>query len=71
MDANCIDCPNAVEGATCHDASSCRPKRRRHKLTAGKCKSCDGETNDFHPPHDASNRCESGKRSHCSCDTCF
>jgi len=23
------------------------------------------------PPHDASTRCESGKRDHCTCDTCF
>ena len=23
------------------------------------------------PPHDASSRCESGKRNHCTCDTCF
>lgn len=23
------------------------------------------------PPHYASSNCESGKRSHCSCDTCF
>ena len=23
------------------------------------------------PPHFASSRCESGRRNHCSCDTCF
>jgi len=23
------------------------------------------------PPHQASSRCESGKRSHCTCDTCW
>ena len=23
------------------------------------------------PYHDASDRCQSGKRTHCSCDTCF
>jgi hypothetical protein len=45
--------------------------RRRHKLPAGECKSCDREKGSFHPPHDASDRCESGKHSHCSCDTCF
>lgn len=44
---------------------------RRHKMPAGECPSCDGETSDFHPSHDASSRCESGKRSHCSCDVCF
>ena len=26
---------------------------------------------DFFPAHDASNNCESGKRDHCTCDTCF
>ena len=25
----------------------------------------------FGPPHNASQRCKSGKRNHCSCDTCF
>ena len=44
---------------------------RRHKLPAGECKYCDGEKGTFHPSHDASDKCESGKRAHCSCDTCF
>lgn len=47
---------------------------RRHKAPEGECKYCDDERvdgNDFHPAHDASNNCESGKRQHCSCDTCF
>jgi hypothetical protein len=44
--------------------------RRRHKLPG--CSYCKGEgANTFHPPHDASDRCESGKRNHCSCDRCF
>lgn len=43
---------------------------RRHKLPS--CPYCEGEgSNDFHPSHDASPRCESGGRNHCSCDTCF
>lgn len=25
----------------------------------------------FAPRHQASSRCESGKRNHCTCDTCF
>lgn len=25
----------------------------------------------FAPSHKASNECESGKRAHCTCDTCF
>jgi hypothetical protein len=47
---------------------------RRHKLSYGECAYCDHERrarNEYHPPHDASKDCESGKRSHCSCDTCF
>ena len=47
------------------------PSKRRHKLPPGECKYCDGEKGTFHPPHDAADRCESGKRTHCSCDTCF
>ncbi len=36
------------------------------------CPSCAREVKGgFFPPHDASSRCESGKRSHCTCDTCF
>lgn len=47
---------------------------KRHKAEPGECKYCDelrerGET--FHPSHDASRNCESGRRPHCSCDCCF
>lgn len=47
---------------------------RRHKLEPGECAYCDRERaadTDFHPSHDASERCQSGKHAHCSCDTCF
>lgn len=50
------------------------PPARRHKAPEGVCRGCDEERakgNDFHPPHDASSRCESGKHNHCSCDACF
>lgn len=50
-----------------------RPKRL-HKAPLGECACCDRErqaSNMFHPFHDASEQCESGKHSHCSCDTCF
>lgn len=48
------------------------PPTRLHKAHAGDCAYCDREgANTFHPPHDASDRCESGKHAHCSCDTCF
>jgi hypothetical protein len=46
----------------------------RHKVPEGECAYCDRERaagNNYHPAHDASERCESGKRPHCSCDTCF
>lgn len=58
---NLLESVNALRG----------PSLRRQKLAAGECSYCDRETSDFHPPHDASPNCESGKRSHCSCETCF
>jgi hypothetical protein len=51
-----------------------KPQGRRHKAEPGQCDYCDREraqNNNFHPSHDASDRCRSGKRAHCSCDTCF
>lgn len=59
---------------TREDGSSHTPLVRVHKAPVGVCKTCDEmrkEKSDFHPPHDASPRCESGKHNHCSCDTCF
>lgn len=47
---------------------------RRHCAAAGTCAICDAacaKDVTFHPPHDPSPRCESGKRAHCSCDICF
>lgn len=49
-------------------------RKQRHQAPQGECSYCDREReagNSFHPPHDASPRCRSGKRNHCSCDTCF
>jgi hypothetical protein len=45
----------------------------------GECPTCDrdrAKANEtgrvpFGPSHDASTRCQSGRRSHCTCDTCF
>lgn len=48
--------------------------RRRQKAPEGQCKSCDEERargNKFHPSHDPSPNCESGKHPHCTCDVCF
>jgi hypothetical protein len=54
------------------------PKRgaleRRYRLAVGKCPYCDAERRDnsnFHPPHDPSDHCESGRYAHCTCDRCF
>jgi len=45
-----------------------------NKAPPGECAYCDRERasgNSFHPPHEASRNCCSGRRNHCSCDTCF
>lgn len=45
-----------------------RVRRRSH----GECAYCDNWGDDpMMPRHAASERCESGKRPHCTCDTCF
>lgn len=61
-------------GTLLENVEALRGGSRRHKLPPGECKYCDRERDagsTFHPPHDASQRCESGKHSHCTCDTCF
>jgi hypothetical protein len=46
-------------------------KAERHSWRPD-CDYCARETpGGFFPSHDASPRCESGHRDHCSCDTCF
>ena len=48
------------------------PTERRYILPAGLCVTCTQHlASEMMPPHDASPRCESGKRNHCSCDICF
>jgi hypothetical protein len=50
------------------------PKIRLDMVAAGSCLYCDeirARKERMYPPHDASVRCESGKRPHCSCDVCF
>lgn len=60
---------------------------RRHLLPPGECAYCDEERVrwrvthpdagldarpfPFMPSHDASRHCESGRHTHCTCDTCF
>lgn len=48
--------------------------KRLHKAPLGQCPTCDDmrdKKQHFHPSHAASERCESGKRNHCSCEICF
>lgn len=47
------------------------PPRRRQEVPG--CKSCADNVGEGFPRpyHDASPRCESGGRTHCTCDTCF
>jgi len=55
-------------------ADAAARQERRHQAPEGECPYCDGERakgNTHHPSHDASPRCESGKRNHCTCDTCW
>jgi hypothetical protein len=50
-----------------------KPARRTWAI-AGQCLYCDEHRrrgDKFLPPHDASRRCESGKRPHCTCDVCW
>lgn len=42
-------------------------ERRKRVVTCSTCQAGDEPI----PWHDASDRCESGKRTHCACDTCF
>lgn len=45
-------------------------KRRRVDEDCNYCKK-NAKTDDMMPWHDANPRCESGKRNHCTCDTCY
>lgn len=43
-----------------------------YRRPPGECSYCDEHRNDsMMPSHTASSRCESGKRPHCTCDTCY
>lgn len=46
-------------------------QRRQIDLDCSFCKEQMNNNNNFFPPHDPSPGCESGKREHCTCDTCF
>lgn len=49
-----------------------KPPIRRFICTDGSCRTCNElRSGEFAPPHDASASCLSGRRAHCTCDTCF
>lgn len=57
--------PKAAEGIALKVALSGRPE------TAESCALCEQFARTGGPRHEASDRCESGRRPHCSCDACF
>lgn len=56
-----------------HTLSAARQKAlERYRLPPGQCAYCDQHRNDpMMPSHTPSAACESGKRPHCTCDTCY
>lgn len=74
MGAKTESCP------TCNDLDplcllvSCAERRKvQDALVKASCETCQHikQEGGYGPPHFASERCESGRRDHCSCDTCF
>jgi hypothetical protein len=47
------------------------PGQHPRRKTVEGCPMCEQIGTGFGPSHDASPRCESGKRPHCTCSTCF
>ena len=48
------------------------PSKHRRCLPKGECEYCDAYgDNQMMPRHYASDRCESGKLPHCTCDICY
>lgn len=70
-------CACDLERGQCHyraQVSVTRSTPRRHRAIPGECVFCDHERdvgNSFHPSHDPSEFCESGRHPHCTCDVCF
>jgi hypothetical protein len=71
-------CP-CQDGDACHyewDYGRTTPPmphpKHRHRRPRGECAHCDQYGDDpMMPHHEASKRCESGKRPHCTCDICY
>lgn len=50
----------------------CGERHRRRIVMEEGCETCaELARGSWGPSHDASPRCESGKRPHCTCDICF
>lgn len=69
---DCLHC----DGLGCEEidrrAAAAKNVTRTSFVLDGTCKTCAAlAKGEMYPPHDASPRCESGKRPHCTCDTCF
>jgi hypothetical protein len=53
-------------------ANALLKKPDNYRRPPGECAFCDKHRNDqMMPSHTASERCESGKHPHCTCDVCF
>jgi len=50
---------------------STKPKRRQSVEGCHYCDELRAEGRRYHPPHDASEQCESGSDNHCTCERCF
>lgn len=53
--------------------AACEDDRQRRRIVMEEgCETCaELARGSWGPSHDPSPRCESGKRPHCTCDTCF
>lgn len=71
-----------AEAMSAFDAAWANEKRRTvtppseppawaYRRPLGECATCDKEGDGMMPSHTASDRCESGKHNHCTCDACF
>lgn len=80
MDKQCFYndplCP-CPDGLACHyehagDTKAIPHPKHNHYRPLGECTYCDAHRSDpMMPCHVASKNCESGKRNHCTCDTCY
>lgn len=65
----CESCSKSVDTKNYHPNS--KMCRKCHNKAINNCKTCQEYKREIYPNHFASSNCESGKRNHCTCDTCF